>query len=769
MQLRRLLLLVIILVGVQSLAAQDWYAMSVGSVEGLQKKMEKLLRSGEQDSVLHLCIDYLEQQQRPSLRRAWVLLYQGKALLQKEEIPAAKAALKAAEQYFSPTNHTQGMAAVLACRGDLFFRRGRLRQADTLYQRACAQLTRLSDPTALHHEVLQQRAILYSGWGDHEQSMTFLRRALHVAQELSHPAQVESIYTQISSNFYSLGQVDSATQYMKDLIAYKRRVGSENDLISDLSMLGKLFAESGTNLRAQETLIRALRIAESKRDTFFMMSLCSDIAGLYVEQELWTDAFAYAKRAAGLARQKQVQLILADNLLREGLIHAQLDSNTLALQHYQEAFEQYRKLNNNMRMADAQLGIAKLYREQQATEQAYYYTREAIALRKNSSDQLGLLEAQLMLAELHVQNAAHQQALPLLRSCLQRASDLSNPALQRNCFQLLAEAQAALGHHAAAYRHYKAYTLLKDSISNLEKARAINELGIQYETELKDKALQAQQVELALQDSRLRRQQVQMIMLAIVLVFAVALLFFLYTNAQKNRLLGQQRLQVLRKNQEAQRLRAAMEGEERERRRVARDLHDSLGALLASVKMRINVLESELPALRKQHSYRKAEELIDDACRNVREISHAMVPRALEQQSLQEAIEDMCETLSLNQDLHISFIPFGLHRDLDNNIRITVYRILQELLRNVVNHAQATEAIVQLTAEDEYLNLIVEDNGVGLEQPSLTEAAGMGIRSIQERVNYLDGCLQVDSTAGQGTTFTIDLPIQDYHDKDTTR
>ena len=203
---------------------------------------------------------------------------------------------------------------------------------------------------------------------------------------------------------------------------------------------------------------------------------------------------------------------------------------------------------------------------------------------------------------------------------------------------------------------------------------------------------------------------------------------------------------------------AAIEGEEKERRRVARDLHDGLGAVLATAKMRINALENEIPDIRKMNSFQKAEGLLDEAVSTVREISHNMVPHMLEQYGLEYAIEAMCDHISKTQNLEVTFIPFGLEAEMADMVKVSIYRIIQELLRNVVKHAEASEAIVQISIEQNDLMMIVEDNGKGFDPEKIPRKnRGIGLNSLTSRVQYLGGEMRIESDV-TGSTFTVHVP-----------
>ncbi|MBK9487347.1 MAG: hypothetical protein IPO07_00155 [Haliscomenobacter sp.] len=109
--------------------------------------------------------------------------------------------------------------------------------------------------------------------------------------------------------------------------------------------------------------------------------------------------------------------------------------------------------------------------------------------------------------------------------------------------------------------------------------------------------------------------------------------------------------------------------------------------------------------------------------------------------------------------LEISFIPYGLEYTFDDQTAVSVYRIVQELVKNTLRHAEASELIVQLSAEDDLLNIVVEDNGKGFDPAEKLQNPGIGLQSIQSRLTLLHGTMEIESNPGAGATFTIDIPL----------
>jgi signal transduction histidine kinase len=229
-------------------------------------------------------------------------------------------------------------------------------------------------------------------------------------------------------------------------------------------------------------------------------------------------------------------------------------------------------------------------------------------------------------------------------------------------------------------------------------------------------------------------------------------------NEYKNKQLSKQRFALLQKEQEMKQLKALIAGEEKERKRISQELHDGLGAVLATVKMRISSISDKSPNIINNDNYLKAEELIDEACQTVRDISHRMTPFILEQNGLEYAISELCLTISQTQKIEIHFNPYQIDLIESDILKITIYRVTQELVKNIIKHAEATEVIVQVTVEDENIEVLVEDDGKGFDTTQIK--GGIGLDNIRSRVEYLKGSLEIESEINKGSTFLINLPLK---------
>jgi signal transduction histidine kinase len=229
--------------------------------------------------------------------------------------------------------------------------------------------------------------------------------------------------------------------------------------------------------------------------------------------------------------------------------------------------------------------------------------------------------------------------------------------------------------------------------------------------------------------------------------------------AEQEKALEQQKFSNLLKEKELSIIDAMIRGQERERQRVANELHDDLGSLMAAVKLQFNSLEAT-GKKGNLDTYKKTESLIDEVYSKIRAIAHANNSGLIAKQGLLQAVNQMAEKVSVASGIDISVHDYGLDARLENSMELTLFRIIQELMANVLKHAGATEMNIHITNHGDTLNILAEDNGKGMmEMKNASVIKGMGLKSIDKRISYLHGTMKIESELGKGTVIILDIPL----------
>jgi signal transduction histidine kinase len=310
----------------------------------------------------------------------------------------------------------------------------------------------------------------------------------------------------------------------------------------------------------------------------------------------------------------------------------------------------------------------------------------------------------------------------------------------------LAQTEAALGHMDPAYKWMHEYATLSDSVSKAGTAVQIADLEAKYRSSEKERQL----LELS------NRAKIQRLLLwGGIILLTVGLLFFIYRSRQR-KLQAEQAVRSLQQQQQIEVAGALMNGEERERQRLARELHDGLGGMLAGIK--INLSEVVSAGTQDEMALQKVIKQLDGSVRELRHIAHNLMPESLLRSGLEVALNDLCESLG-NGQTRVELQTMNIARDIPKQTQLIVYRIVQELLANVLKHAKASEVFVQCSQSENNFYITVEDDGVGMEQDKTGSAKGIGLENIRRRVEFLQGKLEIESSPGSGTVVNIEIHV----------
>jgi len=311
-----------------------------------------------------------------------------------------------------------------------------------------------------------------------------------------------------------------------------------------------------------------------------------------------------------------------------------------------------------------------------------------------------------------------------------------------------------------AYTYHCLFTK-SDSILNQKMQNiSINDIQTKYKT--KEKELENLQLKI-----KNRNKSIWLFSILAATVVVGIVLYFQMMNLKRARLLAlkekeleTQKLETTLKKQEVLVIESLVEGQERERRLVAQELHDNLGSQLAALHLNMGVLKNQLEPLNPstQTLIDKIEEMMKEVYHDVRTLAHEKKQGVIVQEGLVPALNKTIQQLSNAQLLQVSLYTFGLYKRIDNALEIVLFRMIQESLTNIVKHAKATQANLYLTQHPDHLNMMLEDNGVGFEFVSNSKQ-GMGLSGIEEKIEQLGGQFRVDSTIGKGTTLIFDIPL----------
>ena len=498
---------------------------------------------------------------------------------------------------------------------------------------------------------------------------------------------------------YSLGTLKRLKgEYSSGLKHMFMALQSKGDSIFDrpiYSEIGYIFALIGLNKRAEDNLIRATKEHLNSNDLRFYYFTKSRLAEYYLRHGHENRAF----------------LILNDVLKKRHLMHNKFEITLLYLL------------------------LAEYYININYIKEANYYVNLVDSIHKVNAVVNNIPEKNLLKSKIYVGLHEYKKAELILHKTIKSAEGISKVIIKNKAQKELALVYENLGQYREALGYSKKYINLFDSISTHLNTQNSIYLAEEFESQVKDSRLREKDLMLAKQENKL------LFYLGVLIILAFSIVGLVFFYRQKRRL-RQEEINQLKSKQKLIRLSAIVEGEEKEKVRLARELHDDVSGDLAAAKFNlIDLFDTLLPKVAKGdiNMYLSRLDLISEKVRN---ISHNLVPPVIRNKSLVDAVKQMCQNRS-SKHLEIHFQYFGDALRMDPIVETSIFRVVQELITNVLKHAKAKEAHVSFYFYDNYLNIIVEDDGIGL-------------KNIEERLKLIQGDLNIDSSSS-GTTLMVNV------------
>lgn len=365
-----------------------------------------------------------------------------------------------------------------------------------------------------------------------------------------------------------------------------------------------------------------------------------------------------------------------------------------------------------------------------------------------------LIEPAQSLAMAYMQLEEYPKAEELLLKAIAAADSLKVLTGLDETYRILSDVYRHSNQPSKALAALDKHLFWKDSLLTEKQYRTVNQLELSYRSAEKDKELARQQLLITKQRSNLREQRIGIASVSVIALLLTALATSLYRSGKHRQRLHQAEIKSLDADKHIDRLKAMVKGEEKERTRLANELHDNIVGQLAAIRMNFTAVQHQF---RLQHikAYTEAMQQLGDAAEDVRRTAHNLMPSVLLQGGLAAAIDHFCrKTVSSTT---INFQCYGVLPVLDPEFELSIYRIVQELVHNAIKHGKAQHIVVQLNSSHDQLLLTIEDDGTGISKAELPASSGFGLKNIRTRVRAYNGQIQIETEQGKGTTVYIEF------------
>ncbi len=403
-----------------------------------------------------------------------------------------------------------------------------------------------------------------------------------------------------------------------------------------------------------------------------------------------------------------------------------------------------------------------LFRHRKNYNETISHLSKAKEYAQNSDDKYQFLSILDPLAKTLMEAGRHGEAKAYIDIQINKGQEYQMKFSRLNGYSNMAEWAAGSGDYKTANEFLIRKLALADSITSEETKDKIAKMETRFQVEAKDKEIKMLNDEKQLQLLLIRQKNILNYILiggGAALVVILLLGYRNHTNSQKLQL---RRITELETEKQLTATEAVLKGEEQERARLAKDLHDGLGGMLSGIKHSFSSMKGNMIMTpENRQAFERSMDMLDSSIKEMRRVAHNMMPEALVKFGLDTALRDFCNSIHQSGILSVSYQSIGLENaSINNTVAITTFRIVQELLNNILKHASAKTAIVQITLNAGTLLATIEDDGKGFDMAELASGKGMGWHNIQNRVEFLKGKLDINSQPNVGTSILIELPYR---------
>jgi signal transduction histidine kinase len=543
------------------------------------------------------------------------------------------------------------------------------------------------------------RVVNYPTEHDPAKIIAVAKEGLNIAYKLRNKKAITPLSQTLGKAYYQISQYDSTAYYYNIAAVILSKTNQQYILTDDYSRLAKAYFKLKNYDKAIEFCELAISYAPQTGERTELMQVLNQAGTLYEAKNNYREALSYFRQAFDIK-----------------------DSLNLVKQTTQNTSETY----SHQFMGDVMGSI----KQDQSVEEIL----KTIDIKKSLNDTLALSINYFNLGVLYKNKRLYTQSLDALKNCLQFAVQINYADMQKSATNEIADLYEQMGDYKQSLVYLKKHAAIKTTGNN-----TIDELQAKYEIKQREDQVLQQQFEIT-------KRNYWMAGIGIFILLMLVTGFFYYKqNKLKQRNIAMQ---------------AIIAAEESERQRIAQDLHDSVSQIISAAKINLSVIGSELPFLNEEQKTRfeKVINLVDYGFKEVRTISHNMMPWALHKTGLAQVIKQFIENIA-NDNIAINFFSRGFDSPFDDTTEIILYRVLQESVNNVMKHAHADRLDISLIRSDESISLTIEDNGKGFDTTNPDIFKGMGLNNLRSRINFLKGKVEFDSQVNRGTLVSIYIPL----------
>lgn len=602
---------------------------------------------------------------------------------------------------------------------------------------------------------------------DPEKSMDYYRQALTLGQRIKNNRVILSSYLDVGICNINLNKMDSAVISFEKAIPYAWLLKDTVRVARLLGNIGNAYLHKKDRAKAIDYYLQSARLWETCTDQRYLAILYSNTGALLDEQKEHNRALEFGNKAVTLAQKLGDSFSEVVGLVNLSTTYSHLGQHEKEYELLEQALPLAKKNEDLDQIATTYHNMGDYYFNKNDFSSALEKYLESLKYVKQMGNKYHLCEVSTVLALAYHKLDQDDKALQYILQAEQLADEVGVRTKLKEIYLTRAEIEQKNGNYKLASEYFSKTLVVSDSLFKTETSEKVAEAEAQYQNEKKQKEIVQLEKDKQIQSLSLKQKSTLNYILIGSLATLLILGFLIYRNlrhrqqfAKQQDELQQQRIRELEKDKQLVAVDSMLKGQEEERSRLAKDLHDGLGGLLSGVKFSLSNMKDNLIVTPDNMAvFERSLDMIDGSIKELRRVAHNMMPEMLTKFGLDEALKEYCNTINTTKLLNVKYQSLGMNERLDSSTEIIIYRIVQELLNNTMKHAGATESFVQLIKEESRLSIVVEDNGKGFDPSAAENNKGAGLANIRSRVDYLKGQLDIHTEPGKGTLVNIEFKI----------
>jgi two-component system NarL family sensor kinase len=563
----------------------------------------------------------------------------------------------------------------------------------------------------------------------------------------------------INKNFYKLYSADFA--HASELAHWAvetsvRNKWKEEEAFANLDW-GVITYLSGKYDSVLPKYFRARDLFDSLNHKAGLAGINNEMAVFYHKQKDLDKALTCLDVSEKLAREINDLVILGTSLGHRGSFLARQEKFTEAKPYYEEVYKIRVQTNDSVGLGYVLNDLAEIATNENKLQQALSYIDQSTTIREKIGDAQGVAINYINKGENYFKFGQYQNAAIWMEKCLERSLAIGFTDLSRHTYDYLAKTYKAMGNYKKAYDWQERAIVFKDSLFNADRTRVIHEMQTKYETEKKEQQISLLNSENELKQATIERNYFLIAgLIAMVLLISLGFYLWRYRDQQKqNAVLQEQKVRL----REAQ-VNAVIDSQEKERRRFASDLHDGMGQLISALQLNINAIRQQKEIEKRDMLFENSEHILTDIHGEIRNIAFNLMPPVLIKEGLISGLNELIRRINKAGTVKVSLSQHDMPSRFNEVGEISLYRIIQELLGNIVKHSQATRVTLDFTGFDDEVVLTLEDDGIGYSLEKFQNNEGNGWRNISSRLNLIKATIDFDVVEGRkNNTVIITIPI----------